>query len=109
MEIIKETYNDQNMDNIYMVKFEETKDQQGKESNNIKNLISPVFKGAINGYKMIWGNATEYNCDKKCPRDAVHKLTNKLVTQKNGDAGKTWVVEAKFHDKFKNAHFDVSR
>ena len=41
MEIIKETYNDQNMDNIYMVKFDETKDQQGKESNKIKNLISP--------------------------------------------------------------------
>ena len=29
MKIIRDTYNDATMDNIYMVKFEETKDQQG--------------------------------------------------------------------------------
>ena len=41
MDIIRETYNDKSMDNIYMVKFDETRDQQGKKSNIIKNLISP--------------------------------------------------------------------
>ena len=58
---------------------------------------------------MIWGNATLYNCDKVCPRDEIHTLTNKLVTPSSDDKnGKTWVVEAKFHAKFKEASFEVS-
>ena len=57
---------------------------------------------------MVWGNATEYNCESQCPRDQVHALTSKLVSQKPGDASKTWIVEQNFHAKFKDANFDVS-
>jgi hypothetical protein len=38
----------------------------------------------------------------------VHALTSKLVSQKQGDASKTWIVEQNFHAKFKDANFDLT-
>ena len=54
---------------------------------------------------MIWGNATEYNCEDQCPRDQVHALVNELVSQKPDG---TWIIEHNFHAKFMNANLKVS-
>ena len=56
---------------------------------------------------MIWGNATEYNCENQCPRDQLNALVSKLITRKVGDAW-TWIIDQNFLAKFKDANFDVS-
>ena len=56
---------------------------------------------------MIWGNATEYNCENQCTRDQLNALVSNLITRKVGEAW-TWIIDQNFLAKFKDANFDVS-